>query len=116
MSTPSHAKHAARCVVCHAPGEFPYDARFDGPSCDACHAMLTIRDDVFRRLHPEHDEAIRAIWRDQHDPANVLVIGRRYTEIGYWEAMEEADEASDGPDDRVRRAIVPAAEADEDEE
>ena len=116
MSSPTHAKHAARCVVCHAPGEFPYDARFDGPACDACHAMLTIRDDVFRRLHPEHEEAIRAIWRDQHDPANVLAIGRRYAEIGYFEAMEAADEEADGPDDRVRRLIASASDDADDEE
>ena len=69
------------------------------------------------RLHPEHEAAIRAIWRDQHDPARVLDIGRRYAEIGYWEAMEESDDDPDNPGDRVRRLIAPAADVeDEDEE
>ncbi len=98
-----------RCVVCAAPGDFPYDARFDGPACDGCHALLTIKDDIFRRQHPEFDAEIRAIWRDLHDPAKVRDVGRRYAEMGYFD--EEPEEAVPvGPDDRVRREVVELVE------
>jgi hypothetical protein len=93
-----------RCVVCDTPGDFPYDARFDGAACDVCHAMLTIRDDVFRRLHPEHEAAIQEIWRDLKDPAHARDVGRLYTEIGFFDEQEESGEL-DGPDDRIRRLI-----------
>lgn len=103
-----------RCVVCDTPGDFPYDARFDGAACDVCHAMLTIRDDVFRREHPEHEEAIRAIWRDLHDPSRAREIGRLYATIGYFDEQEESDEL-DGPDDRLRRLLRPAYEEEEED-
>ncbi|MCL4509276.1 MAG: hypothetical protein M1296_07100 [Chloroflexi bacterium] len=81
-----------RCCVCDAEGEFPYDARFDGPACDACHALLTIRDDVFRRLHPEYDAVIRSIWHDLRDPAQARDVGRRYARMGYWDDEEEDED------------------------
>jgi len=93
-----------RCVVCDTPGDFPYDARFDGTACDACHAMLTIRDDVFRRAHPEHEGAIREIWRDLANPARAREVGRLYVEIAYFDEQEGSGEL-DGPDDRIRRMI-----------
>ena len=102
----------ARCVVCGTPGEFPYDARFDGPACDGCHAMLTIKDDVFRRLHPEYDAEIRAIWRDLRDPAKAREVGRRYAAIGYFDETPE-EEGPAGPDDRARR---PVPDEDDEEE
>ena len=117
MPPPSPSRRSPdRCVVCATPGQFPYDARFDGPACDACHAMLTIRDDVFRRLYPEHEEAIRAIWRDLPDPSRARAVGRRYAEIGYWEAWEQAEGEPDGPDDRIRRLLAPSPEEDEGDE
>ena len=100
-----------RCVVCDTPGDFPYDARFDGAACDACHAMLTIRDDVFRREHPEHEAAIRNIWRDLHNPERAREVGQLYNEIGYFDELEESGEL-DGPDDRIRRLIQGAYEED----
>jgi hypothetical protein len=74
--------------------------------------MLTIRDDVFRREHPEHEAAIREIWRDLHNPARARDVGRRYAEIGYFDDAEERDEL-DGPDDRLRRLLRPAEEDEE---
>jgi hypothetical protein len=101
-----------RCVVCDTPGDFPYDARFDGAACDVCHAMLTIRDDVFRRLHPEHEEAIRAIWRDLHDPDRARAVGSLYSQIGYFDDQEQDSNAElDGPDDRIRRLLQQPYEA-----
>lgn len=104
MSSAMPRRTPNRCVVCDAPGDFPYDARFDGAACDVCHAMLTIRDDVFRRLHPEHEAAIREIWRDLRDPARARDVGRLYTEIGFFDE-QEANGEQDGPDDRIRRLI-----------
>jgi hypothetical protein len=104
-----------RCVVCDTLGDFPYDARFDGAACDACHAMLTIKDDVFRRLHPEHEDAIRQIWRDQNDPSRAREVGRLYAEIGYFEEQGVGDEEPDGPDDRIRRLLHPVDTAEEDD-
>ena len=110
----SDKRTAHRCVVCEAPGDFPYDARFDGPACDGCHAMLTIRDDIFRRMHPEHEEMIQAIWRDLRDPARAPDVGRRYAEIGYFEAFENEEPAMPlGPDDRDRHTEPEAVEDDE---
>lgn len=103
-----------RCVVCDIAGDFPYDARFDGAACDACHAMLTIRDDLFRRDHPEHEAAIRQIWRDQHDPSRARAVGRLYAEIGYFDEQDIGDGDPDGPDDRLIRLLRPAADEDED--
>lgn len=104
-----------RCVVCDTPGDFPYDARFDGAACDACHAMLTIRDDVFRRQHPEHEAAIRTIWRDQHNPDRAREVGRLYTEVGYFDEQDVGGGEVDGPDDRIRRMLQTAYEAEGDE-
>lgn len=105
-----------RCVVCDTPGDFPYDARFDGAACDACHAMLTIRDDIFRRLHPEHDAAIQANWRDLRDPARARQVGRRYAEMGYFDEDWMAEEPGPtGPDDRLRRVLSALYEAEDDE-
>ncbi len=108
---------STKCVVCGAPGAFPFDGRFDGTSCDACHAMLTVRDDIFRRLHPEHEDVIRAIWHDMTDPAKVLDIGRRYVQIGYFESFEalQDDTAATGPDDRLRRAVNSTYASDRDD-
>ena len=75
--------------------------------------MLTIRDDVFRRAHPEYESAIREIWRDLHDPARAGEVGRLYVEIGYFDEPEEGGEL-DGPDDRIRRLIQEAYEEGDD--
>jgi hypothetical protein len=115
MSSTTTRRSPNRCVVCDTPGDFPYDARFDGAACDSCHAMLTIRDDVFRRLHPEHEEAIREIWRDLPNPARARDVGRLYSEIGYFDEQEMADGELDGPDDRIRRLIQGNYEEDEED-
>ncbi|MCL5946817.1 MAG: hypothetical protein M1298_02190 [Chloroflexi bacterium] len=90
--------HQHRCCACGAEGDFPYDGRFDGPACDGCHALLTIRDDIFRRKYPEHDETIRSIWRDSKDPSLARTIGRRYAQIHYWEFWDGVDRESDRSD------------------
>lgn len=79
--------------------------------------MLTIRDDVFRRLHPEHEETIRTIWRDLHDPDRARAVGHLYSEIGYFDDQEQDSAAEpDGPDDRIRRLLQPSYEVSNDEE
>jgi hypothetical protein len=93
-SSTSHVRQH-QCCACGVEGNFPYDGRFDGPTCDGCHAILTIRDDIFRRQHPEHDETIRSIWRDLKDPSLSRTIGRRYAQIHYWEFWDELDKESD---------------------
>jgi hypothetical protein len=79
------------CVVCDTKGAIHYDARFDAEVCDVCDAMLTIRDDEFRRAHPEHDAMIRAIWRERGRRENARAIGLWYYETGYWDEQEQLD-------------------------
>lgn len=91
-STPVRpAEHLGVCGVCGRRAEVRYDARFDAEVCDVCDGLLTIRDDEFRRAHPEHDASIQAIWRDRRDPANARAIGLAYYELGYWREQEEQD-------------------------
>mgnify|MGYP001214897477 CR=1 FL=1 len=79
------------CDVCGRHTVILYDGRFDAEVCQVCDGLLTIRDDEFRRTHPEHDSTIRTIWRDRFDPANARTIGLLYYDMGYW-AEQEADD------------------------
>src|SRR5579859_1211403 len=81
--------HPGVCVVCDTRTRIHYDARFDAEVCDVCDAMLTIRDDEFRRAHPEHDQVIRSIWRERGNPANARAIGLRYYDVGYWDEQDD---------------------------
>lgn len=97
-SHPPVADRHGRCVVCEARAVIHYDARFDAEVCDVCDAMLTIRDEEFRRAYPAHDAAIRAIWRERGDPSRAREIGLRYYEMGYWDDRHELNGIS-GPAD-----------------
>lgn len=77
--------------------------------------MLTIKDDVFRRLHPEYEDAIRQIWRYQNDPDRARDVGRLYTEIGYFDEQGPEGGELDGPDDRIRRLLQPVEMAEDEE-
>ncbi len=79
------------CGVCDARTVLHYDGRFDTYVCDVCDAMLMIRDDEFRRAHPEHEDVIRAIWHERGDPENARSIGLRYYDIGYWDEQDDND-------------------------
>ena len=91
-STPAQpAEHLGTCGVCGRRAEVRYDARFDAEVCDVCDGLLTIRDDEFRRSHPEYDASIQAIWRDRRAPENARSIGLTYYELGYWREQEDQD-------------------------
>lgn len=89
------AEHLGTCGVCGRRAEIHYDARFDAEVCDVCDGLLTIRDDEFRRAHPEYDASIQTIWRDRRDPTNARSIGLIYYDMGYWREQDEQDAEMD---------------------